>query len=51
LLCAAAHFCVPLLAAGDYAEAINLYDQALSHAPGDVRLYNNRAIAKLYLDK
>ncbi|WIA17323.1 hypothetical protein OEZ85_014188 [Tetradesmus obliquus] len=36
---------------GAYAEAINLYEQALSHAPGDVRLYNNCAIAKLYLEK
>jgi Flp pilus assembly protein TadD len=42
---------VPLHAAGAYAEAIDLYDQALSHAPGDVRLYNNRAIAKLNLEK
>lgn len=42
--------CAVLLhAAGAYAKAIQLYDQALSHAPGDARLYNNRAIAKLYL--
>jgi hypothetical protein len=38
-------------AAGAYAEAIHLYEQALSHAPGDVRLYNNCAIAKLNLEK
>ena len=40
-----------VVSAGAYAEAINLYEQALSHAPGDVRLYNNCAIAKLYLEK
>lgn len=40
-----------VLSAGAYADAINLYEQALSHAPSDVRLYNNCAIAKLYLEK